>query len=105
MTIAFTGKVGGVTYNDPAEFEQAALNLGYCRDGERRASRVRIGTEFAIVLDGQTVRGQVWAKSSDRGCVWLALDNGQYGSWHISSGHVQVTDALGHPLEISGRVA
>jgi hypothetical protein len=104
MSTRFSGKVGGVAYDDPGEFERAARGLGYCRDGERRASRVRIGTEVAVLIEGETVGGQVWARG-DRGCVWLALDNGQYASWRISSGHVQVTDALGHPLEISGRVA
>jgi hypothetical protein len=101
MSTKFRGVVGGVTYTDPALFEQAARGLGYHRNGRRTSWR--LGTPVRITLeDGTKVDGQVWAKAAGRGYVWVALDNGRYVAVHQQSGIAYERPASGERV---GRVA
>lgn len=86
-TTGFKGTVGGVTYTDRSDFEQAARGLGYTRSGRKKTAK--IGTEVSVRLgDAPAVRGQVWSRADRDGFYWLALDDGTYVALRVSTGEV-----------------
>ena len=104
-TIAFKGVIAGIAYDDPAEFEKAAIACGY-RLGMGRTGDWRVGTPVRIRFGEDYVEGQVWAKGDVRGYLWVALDDGRYAKVSTHSGWAQIVDALGHAVEGGqGRVA
>lgn len=89
--MGFTGTIGTETYTDAALFEVAARDAGYSFRREpsykpkgytsrRKAFKPRtgldVGAEVEFVIDGQTVRGQVWSKAPRPSSVWIAGNDG-----------------------------
>lgn len=102
-TIRFAGRVGGVTYDDPALFEEAARSLGY-KDVMSRGGRWKVGTEVALTVDGERVAGQVWDRGPRKETYWVALENGAYallGARNLTV--ISLVDAKGHALDGIGK--
>lgn len=84
----FKGKVGGVVYDEPTLFETAARRLGYSGYG-RRSNVWKVGTDIAVVINGETIHGQVWAPTDTRNYVWVALDSGRYVAVFTPTGQLR----------------
>lgn len=79
MTTSFVGKLAGITYTDTAAFEKAADALGYLPNHRRRTTW-KLGATVRPKVNGIEVEGQVWARHPQRGCMWVALDDGTYAA-------------------------
>lgn len=96
--LRFSGRVGGVTYDDPGLFERAAHALGHFGVG-RRSARWKVGTEVALTIDEVRITGQVWDRGPRKETYWIALEDGRYallGARHRTV--LKVTDAAGVTL-------